>query len=91
MSARYFHSSHWGAFEAELENGEVAAVHPFAGDPDPSLLLGNLAGSLRHRARVTQPAVRAGWLDDGPGADARRGPRGDVLGQREHRHVLRLH
>lgn len=73
MSTRYSHASHWGVFEAEISGGEVAAVHPFAGDTDPSPLLGNLPGSLRHGARITQPAVRAGWLDDGPGADSRRG------------------
>jgi len=73
MSERISHSSHWGAFEAEMDANEVTAVHPFSGDTDPSPLLGNLPGSVRHRSRITTPAVRAGWLDDGPGADARRG------------------
>ena len=41
---------------------------PTADDPDPSPLLGNIVGSLRHRARIPQPMVRAGWLDRGPGA-----------------------
>mgnify|MGYP000541164007 CR=1 FL=1 len=43
--------------------------------PDLALqrLLGNLVDSLRHRARITQPMVRAGWLDRGPGGDTRRG------------------
>ena len=44
-----------------------------ASDPDPSPLLGNITASLRHRARIRQPMVRAGWLDRGPGADGRRG------------------
>ncbi len=30
-------------------------------------LLGNLPGSVRHVSRITSPAVRRGWLDDGPG------------------------
>jgi biotin/methionine sulfoxide reductase len=67
------HSSHWGAFEAEVADGTVVAIHPYRHDPDPSPLLGNIVDSLRHRARVTQPMVRAGWLDRGPGGDARRG------------------
>src|SRR5437773_7674816 len=67
------HSSHWGAFEAEVADGTVVAIHPYRHDPDPSPLLGNIVDSLRHRARITQPMVRAGWLDRGPGGDARRG------------------
>jgi biotin/methionine sulfoxide reductase len=67
------HTSHWGAFQAEVEDGALVAVHPHAGDPDPAPLLGNLVGSLAHRARIAQPMIRAGWLDRGPGPDARRG------------------
>src|SRR2546430_9101246 len=67
------HSSHWGAFEAEVADGTVVAIHPYRHDPDPSPLLGNIVDGLRHRARITQPMVRAGWLDRGPGGDARRG------------------
>jgi biotin/methionine sulfoxide reductase len=67
------HASHWGAFEAEVSDGEVVAVRPFAADTDPSPLLGNIVGSLRHRSRIAQPMIRAGWLDRGPGPDGRRG------------------
>ena len=67
------HSSHWGAFEAEVADGTVVAIRPYRHDPDPSPLLGNIVDSLRHRARITQPMIRAGWLDRGPGPDARRG------------------
>ena len=67
------HSSHWGAFEAEVADGTVVAIRPYEHDPDPSPLLGNIVDSLRHRARIAQPMIRAGWFDRGPGADARRG------------------
>src|SRR5437773_78732 len=67
------HASHWGAFEAEVSDGTVVAIHPYRHDPDPSPLLGNIVGSLRHPARIVQPMIRAGWLDRGPGADTRRG------------------
>jgi len=67
------HSSHWGAFEAEVADGTVVAIRPYGRDPDPSPLLGNIVDSLRHRARIAQPMIRAGWFDRGPGADARRG------------------
>lgn len=65
--------AHWGAFTADVADGDIAAVEPLAGDADPSPLLGNLPGSLRHRSRVTGPAVRRGWLQDGPGPSAERG------------------
>ena len=65
--------THWGAFSADMEAGEIAAVTPFDGDADPSPLLGNLAGSIRHRSRVATPAVRRGWLRDGPGPTTDRG------------------
>jgi len=67
------HASHWGAFEAEVADGTVVAIHPYRHDPDPSPLLGNIVDGLRHRARITQPTVRAGWLDRGPGSNTRRG------------------
>src|SRR5262245_46561471 len=67
------HSSHWGAFEAEVADGTVVAIHPYRHDPDPSPLLGNIVDSLRHRARITQPMIRRGWLDRGRRGDAHRG------------------
>lgn len=66
------HSSHWGAFTArETDNG--LEIIPFPGDPDPSPLLDNFTDALHHPARVTQPLVRKGWLENGPGPDDRRG------------------
>ncbi|WP_029112634.1 molybdopterin guanine dinucleotide-containing S/N-oxide reductase [Mycobacterium sp. URHB0044] len=65
--------THWGAFHADVRDGDIASVRPFDGDDDPSPLLGNLPGSLRHSSRIAGPAVRRGWLDDGPGPSSRRG------------------
>jgi biotin/methionine sulfoxide reductase len=70
---RHLHTSHWGAFEAEVEDGRVVAVHPYRDDPDPSPLLDNIPASVRHPARIAQPMIRAGWLDRGPGPAGRRG------------------
>ncbi len=69
--------AHWGAFTAGVESGEIASVIAFDGDTGPpalypSALLGNLPGSIRHRSRVATPAVRRGWLRDGPGATSAR-------------------
>jgi biotin/methionine sulfoxide reductase len=66
------HSAHWGAFSAGFHNGElVVAPHP--ADPDPNQLLQNFPAALNHRARVSRPMVRRGWLDRGPGPDPSRG------------------
>lgn len=65
--------THWGAFTADVRDGDIAAVAPFDGDADPSPLLGNLPGSIRHPSRVQTPAVRRGWLEGGPGPSTRRG------------------
>ncbi|MBI3693015.1 MAG: molybdopterin-dependent oxidoreductase, partial [Mycolicibacterium aromaticivorans] len=65
--------THWGAFRADVADGEIVAVTPFPGDTDPSPLLGNLPGSLRHSSRIATPAVRRGWLRDGPGPTSARG------------------
>ncbi|MDT5066021.1 MAG: biotin/methionine sulfoxide reductase [Mycobacterium sp.] len=65
--------THWGAFIADVRDGDIASVRADDGDEDPSPLLGNLPGSIRHRSRIAGPAVRRGWLDDGPGPSSRRG------------------
>src|SRR3954469_14086813 len=65
--------THWGGFSAGVESGDIVSVTPLDGDSDPSPLLGNLPGSLRHSSRIAGPAVRRGWLDDGPGPTTRRG------------------
>ncbi|HZR99815.1 MAG TPA: molybdopterin guanine dinucleotide-containing S/N-oxide reductase [Chloroflexota bacterium] len=67
------HSSHWGAFEAEVEDGALVGLCPYAQDPAPAVLLQNIPDAVRHRTRVARPMVRAGWLDQGPGPSARRG------------------
>jgi biotin/methionine sulfoxide reductase len=66
------HSAHWGAFSAGFQDGElVVAAHP--ADPDPNEIIQNLPAALNHRARVSRPMVRRGWLDRGPGPDPSRG------------------
>ena len=47
------HSSHWGAFSV-LVRGQGIEVVPHPRDPEPSTLLGNIAASVSHRARVAR-------------------------------------
>ncbi len=66
------HSSHWGLFSAGWLNGKLV-VKPHPNDPDPNPLIDNFPSAIHHRARINTPMVRRGWLENGPGADARRG------------------
>jgi biotin/methionine sulfoxide reductase len=67
---RIVHSSHWGAFEAEVADGRVVATHPFARDPDPSAIARSVPEALYHPSRIEQPMVRSGWLERGARPDA---------------------
>jgi biotin/methionine sulfoxide reductase len=66
------HSSHWGAFSV-LRRDDGIEVLPHPRDSDPSPLLGNIPDSVAHRARITRPMVRRGWLERGLGSDRHRG------------------
>ena len=55
-------SSHWGAFEAVVENGRFVAARPFARDPFPGSLLASMPDVVHAKVRVDQPYARAGWL-----------------------------
>ena len=55
------HSSHWGAFSVLVKDRDIEIV-PHPRDPDPSALLGNIPAALSHKARVTRPMIRRGWL-----------------------------
>ena len=64
-------STHWGAFDAEVTEGTIVAMHPIAADPDPSPIGDSLVDAVTHPNRITQPMIRRSWLENGP-----TGPRG---------------
>jgi len=66
------HSSHWGAFLARYRHG-CLEVEPFPEDPNPNRLIENFTNALNHPVRIAAPMVRRGWLENGPGADPKRG------------------
>lgn len=70
----FTHSSHWGAFIAQVERGRLVGVRPFPGDPAPTPLLQGIPDGLDSKVRVQRPSVRLGWLEQGPGrASKKRG------------------
>ena len=62
-----FHTSHWGTFTAEVEDGRFVGVRPFAKDPDPSPIIHSMVDAVYDESRVLRPMIRKGWLDHGPG------------------------
>src|SRR5690625_857975 len=71
MTRRTRTASHWGSYWVTTDGGEVTAVDPVTEDPSPSPIGDNFRGTLRGRTRIARPAVRQGWLRDGPGAPGR--------------------
>ena len=66
-------TSHWGAHGVRVVDDVIVEVVPHPTDPDPSPLLAGVIGAARHRTRVERPAIRRGWLENGPGPSDRRG------------------
>ncbi|NQX29064.1 molybdopterin-dependent oxidoreductase [Microbacteriaceae bacterium VKM Ac-2854] len=67
-------SAHWGTYTVEVSaDGRVLSATPHDNDPDASPAIGNVAVAHHARSRVLRPAIRRGWLERGPGPDARRG------------------
>ena len=64
-----FHTSHWGTFTAEVEDGRLVGVRPFAKDPDPSPIIHSMIDAVYDQSRVHRPMFRKGWLDHGPGGN----------------------
>lgn len=66
-------SSHWGAFEVDVEGDRIVATRPFANDPHPSEIPAILPAAVHHRSRVLRPSIRRGWLEartrDGRGSE----------------------
>ena len=65
--------THWGAYDIEVADDRIVAVHADENDPDPSLIGQSYGDALDHRVRVAQPMVRKGWLDNGPDSRQARG------------------
>lgn len=56
-------SSHWGAFEVDVEDDRIVATRPFAADPHPSAIPAILPAAVHHKSRVARPSIRRGWLE----------------------------
>lgn len=66
-------ASHWGVYEVVRRGGRVERLEAFREDPAPSPIGLGMLEAYRKGPRVLRPAVRAGWLEHGPGRTERRG------------------
>ncbi len=56
-------TSHWGAFEVEVENGRITGTRDFTEDPSPSAIHQSVPAAVYHRSRVARPSIRRAWLE----------------------------
>ena len=63
--------THWGAYRIRSDGRDVQDVVPFEADPDPSDIGRSMLTGWNARARVERPAVRRGYLENGPGGGLR--------------------
>ncbi|WP_176083363.1 molybdopterin-dependent oxidoreductase [Martelella sp. HB161492] len=56
-------SSHWGAFEVDVEGDRIVATRPFRRDPNPSSIPEAIPAAVHHKSRIARPAIRRGWLE----------------------------
>jgi biotin/methionine sulfoxide reductase len=66
-------ATHWGTYRISTESGKLVAVEGWEGDPAPSAI-GQSLSAVEGPLRITRPAIRRGWLENGPdGTGAGRG------------------
>ena len=57
------HASHWGYFDAVVEDGRVTGVRPFGPDPFPGSLIESIPDAVHAACRIDRPYIRKGWLE----------------------------
>ncbi len=65
-------SQHWGIYEVHPNPGIGPTLKPASFDPDFSRIGLHQLDNGVTRLRVRRPAVRKGWLDNGPGSTSSR-------------------
>ena len=59
--------THWGAYSVVTADGLIEDVRPIEDDPDPSPIGRSFIDAVDHPTRIHRPAIRRGWLENGPG------------------------
>ncbi len=56
-------TSHWGAFEVDVEGDRIVATRPFREDPNPTDIPDSIPAAVHHSSRIARPSFRRGWLE----------------------------
>jgi biotin/methionine sulfoxide reductase len=64
---------HWGIYEVEPHAGALPVLHGLSTDEDPSPIGLDMLDAEVSRLRIRRPAIRRGWLENGPGPTQGRG------------------
>ncbi|MFN4155783.1 MAG: molybdopterin-dependent oxidoreductase [Paracoccaceae bacterium] len=71
---RRYTAAHWGVYEVGTDPDGIIRLTPWHKDADPAEIGFDRVDANLNRMRVERPAIRRGWLDNGPGpANGRRG------------------
>ncbi|KAF0676084.1 molybdopterin guanine dinucleotide-containing S/N-oxide reductase [Profundibacterium mesophilum] len=60
-------STHWGTYRVDVIDGKLRGLRDFEHDRDPSPIGQGIVDVLTGPTRITQPMIRKGWLENGPG------------------------
>lgn len=66
MKEQSLTATHWGIYRVDVEAGRVVGIRNFEGDADPSPIGLSMPGAIDDSVRISQPMVRAGYLEHGP-------------------------
>lgn len=64
---------HWGTWQVQARDGNIEAVTPVPWDKNPSPIGQSLPDAVTSKTRIRRPAVRAGYLQNGPASREGRG------------------
>lgn len=64
---------HWGTWQVQARDGNIEAVTPVPWDKNPSRIGQSLPDAITSKTRIRRPAVRAGYLQNGPASREGRG------------------
>ncbi|VTN14945.1 Dimethyl sulfoxide/trimethylamine N-oxide reductase precursor [Raoultella terrigena] len=64
---------HWGTWQVQTRDGAIDAVVPVAWDKNTSRIGQSLTDAVTGNTRIRRPAVRAGYLKNGPASREGRG------------------
>lgn len=64
---------HWGTWQVQARDGKIDAVTPVPWDKNPSRIGQSLPDAVTSKTRIRRPAVRAGYLQNGPASREGRG------------------